>query len=410
MDFKETKLPNGLQVIAEICETKPSLSIGFFAKTGSRDEAPDVAGVSHFLEHMVFKGTDRRSAAEVNIAFDRMGARYNAFTSQENTVFYAEVLAEFQADALGLLCDIMRPALRADDFQTEKEVILEEIAMYRDMPPFRLHDGLMAAHFDGHPLSRPVLGTRESITELRIERMKEYFLSRYCPSNMTLAATGNVAFDELVETAGRLSADWPDYNPARTCPPCDGSGSRAAIRDGKLSRENIGLMAPGPAATDEDRHAAMLASYLLGDTTGSRFYHELVETALADEAHMTCSPMDGTGVMMTFISCSPENTAPACERAAAVIDAFLADGPADDELLAAKNKMATGATIKTEQPLGRLPSLGLDWVYRSRYEPVASQIERIYAVTADEVLRVARDCRLTAPTALFLGPLAEPPV
>ncbi len=134
MPFHSQTLPNGLQIIAETSPSARSMAIGFFVRTGSRDETAEVSGVSHFLEHMVFKGTPRRSALDVNREFDRIGAHYNAFTSEENTVFYAAILPEYVAQAVDVLSDILRPSLRGDDFDMEKNVIIEEIGMYEDQP------------------------------------------------------------------------------------------------------------------------------------------------------------------------------------------------------------------------------------------------------------------------------------
>jgi predicted Zn-dependent peptidase len=153
----------------------------------------------------------------------------------------------------------------------------------------------------------------------------------------------------------------------------------------------------------------MLLSYILGDVTGSRLYYALVEQALADEAHMSCSPMDGSGAMLTFVSCDPENAGRVLEIVTGEFRKFLEKGPSSPEMEAARNKMATSATIKSEQPMGRLPGLGLEWVYRCQYNPIEAQIERIYRITPDEVVDVAKWCRLTEPTILSLGPLEEYP-
>jgi predicted Zn-dependent peptidase len=159
MPFLHERLPNGLDVIAETSAAAVSTSVGFFVATGSRDESDDVSGVSHFLEHMVFKGTPDISGDEINHRFDAMGASANAFTSEEDTVYYASVLPEQQHEAVELLAAMMRPALRDTDFDTEKLVILEEIRMYDDQPPFGADDRCRAAFFGRHPLARSVLGT-----------------------------------------------------------------------------------------------------------------------------------------------------------------------------------------------------------------------------------------------------------
>ncbi len=208
LEFRKHTLPNGLEIVAECNAEAHSTALGFFVQAGSRDESDDVAGVSHFLEHMVFKGTPTRSADDVNREFDAMGASNNAFTSEEHTVYYASVLPEYQTDALRLLGDMMRPALREEDFNTEKQVIIEEIRMYEDQPPFGADDKIKAAFFGQHPLAHSVLGTVDSITGLKVDAMREYFQRRYSPANMTLVAAGRVDFDALVATTAEVCGDW----------------------------------------------------------------------------------------------------------------------------------------------------------------------------------------------------------
>jgi len=190
--FREAELKNGLRVIAEVVPGARSVALGYFVKTGARDEAKEESGVSHFLEHMVFKGPEGMDALSVNLAFDRLGAQYNAFTSEEATVYYGAVLPEFTFPLLELFSRLMRPALRQEDFDTEKKVILEEIARYQDRPGFMAYDWARARFFQGHPLGNSVLGTVESITALTREAMAAYHERRYLPKNMVLAATGRV--------------------------------------------------------------------------------------------------------------------------------------------------------------------------------------------------------------------------
>src|SRR5919202_4863110 len=156
MSFHHHTLPNGLQLIGETSPSAKSVAVGFFVRTGSRDEVPEESGVSHFLEHMVFKGTPRRSAFDVNRDFDRVGADYNAFTSEENTVFYAAVLPEYLPQAVDILSDILRPSLRDEDFDTEKQVILEEIKMYEDTPGSMAWDHAKKLYYGGHPLGNTI--------------------------------------------------------------------------------------------------------------------------------------------------------------------------------------------------------------------------------------------------------------
>src|SRR5580692_6932444 len=175
MKFHSATLPNGLQIVAESNPDSHSFAAGFYVNTGSRDESPQINGVSHFLEHMMFKGSQKYTWEDVNRIFDEIGANYNAYTSQENTAYFANVLPEFTEPIIKHLSLLMRPAIREEDFETEKKVILEEIAMYLDDPGHRIYEALMEAHFGTHPLSMSVLGSADIITKLKRDQMVEYF-------------------------------------------------------------------------------------------------------------------------------------------------------------------------------------------------------------------------------------------
>src|SRR5436189_4974876 len=186
LKFHYKQLANGLDIVGEENPDSYSFAAGLFVKTGSRDEDPGINGVSHFLEHMMFKGSEKYSWEDVNRIFDELGARYNAFTSQEMTAYYANVIPEFTEKAIEHLAHLLRPAIRNSDFDTEKKVILEEIAMYLDDPGHRLYDKLMEAHFANHPLALSVLGSPESIQKLSRDQMEQYLRGRYGPRNMML--------------------------------------------------------------------------------------------------------------------------------------------------------------------------------------------------------------------------------
>src|SRR6266404_6542833 len=186
MSFHSHTLPNGLQVIAETSPSARSVALGFFVRTGSRDETPEVCGVTHFLEHMIFKGSERRSCLDVNRDFDRIGANSNAFTSEENTVFYAAILPEFLPQAVDVLTDILRPSLREEDFEMEKKVIIEEIGMYEDQPMWSAYDHAKRAYFAEHTLGNSILGTPEGIRTLKRDQMHAYFQRRYVAPNISV--------------------------------------------------------------------------------------------------------------------------------------------------------------------------------------------------------------------------------
>src|SRR5919199_6491748 len=208
MPFHQTKLDNGLQVIGESSPSARSVALGFFVRTGARDESPEVSGVTHFLEHMVFKGTPRRTALDVNRDFDRIGADYNAYTSEENTVFHAALLPEYLPQAVDVLADILRPSLRGDDFDMEKKVILEEIGMYEDQPMWSAYDHAKRVYFADHRLGNSILGTPASITALTRQQMHDYFRRRYVAPNITVVAAGHFDWPAFVALVERHCGGW----------------------------------------------------------------------------------------------------------------------------------------------------------------------------------------------------------
>ena len=281
MNFECRTLDNGLTIIGEVNPLAQSAAVGFFVRTGARDETPQISGVSHYLEHMLFKGTDTLSALEVNAAFDRLGAKFNAFTSEENTVYYAAVLPEYLMDVAELWMQLMRPSLRDDDFDIEKNVILEEIAMYKDLPQFEVMDQARALHFEKHPCGNSVLGTNERITSLTAEQMRSYFSKRYAPNNMVLACSGNFDFEALCQLANEQCAVWSTVDTTREIEDFSGTFESKHIQNPNLVRQHICLLSPSLSMQDPRRFAASLLGMILGDDSGSRYYWGLTEPALA---------------------------------------------------------------------------------------------------------------------------------
>lgn len=245
MTFEHAQLGNGLTVIGERNPAAASVAAGFFVMAGSRDETPEVSGVSHFLEHMLFKGNETHSAEDFNRIFDELGARYNAFTNTERTVYYGAVLPEKLPELLDLLGQLMRPSLRSEDFDLEKNVILEEIAMYEDRPHFNVFDLSTAEFWNGHPLGNSVLGSRDSIAALDRDSMHKYMLERYSASNQVLAVTGNFDWGEVLSKARQIADHWPTYETNRLRPDASLKSGRGGRVDPSLKRTHIAYYAPG---------------------------------------------------------------------------------------------------------------------------------------------------------------------
>lgn len=405
MEFKSEKLKNGLVMIGEINESAKSAAVGFFVKTGSRDESLQINGVSHFLEHMLFKGTDKLSALQVNEAFDRTGAQYNAFTSEENTVYYAAVLPEYLAEVTQLWTQLMRPALRDEDFNIEKNVIKEEIAMYRDSPTYDVMDQCRTLHFAGHPCGNSVLGSVESIDNLTAEEMHSYFEKRYAANNIVVACAGNFDWDRISSLAADACSSWRQQIVEREIEDSRGSRKKQRYERANLVREHICLMSAGVSAQDPRRFAASLLATIIGDDVGSRFFWELVDKALAEAASMQFGAMDGTGVFSSYIRCSSENLTKVLDIVRNIFDDLARDGIAEDELTKAKNKILSALVIKNELPMGRLIDLGFNWTYLQKYQTIEDDVTAIKAVTVEDIRSLIEQFQPGDFTQLSLGPV-----
>ncbi len=411
MEFRTHTLDNGLELVAEVNPQAYSASYAFLVRTGARDETPEISGVSHFLEHMVFKGTPRRSPADVNRELDEISTNGNAYTSEEQTVYYATVLPEDQGRIVDLLSDMMRPALRQEDFDTEKQVILEEIAKYDDQPPYGAHDKCMAAHFGSHPLSRIVLGTQDSVGNLSREQMLSYFQLRYSPRNIVLAAAGNVDFQRLIDQAGEHCGRWQAFDAPRSLSRSQSHRGFSVIHKPLAVQEYAVQIASAPAAEDDDRYAARVLSTILGDDKGSRLFWELIDTGLAEYATIGTHEFQGTGIYMTYLACTPDELAANLQRIADIVRDAETRGVTQEELDQAKNKICAQIVLSSERPANRLFAIGNGWVQRRQYKTVREAVEAYRSVKLDDLAAVLKKYPLSENTTVAIGPLtavAEP--
>jgi len=407
VEFRQHKLDNGLEVIAECNPRAYATAVGFFVNAGSRDETDEISGVSHFLEHMAFKGTPKRSAADVNRELDEMGSHSNARTGEERTVYHATVLPEFQDQVVELLSDIMRPSLREDDFETEKQVIIEEIGMYDDQPPFGGYERCMAAHFGKHPLSRSVLGTAETVGNLTPEQMRAYFEQRYSPSNIALVAAGNVDFDRLVKVADQHCGSWTPFESRREIARAAAHQSFEVMHKEASSQEYVIQISDGPAAEDNDRFAGRVLVTVLGDDSGSRFYWELIETGAAEFAGMGTYEYQGTGTFMTFLGSTPEATPRNIETIQNIYRQVEREGVTESELAQAKNKIASHIILQSERTGNRLFAVGVNWLQRREYNTVRELADKYNAVTVADIAALLEKYQPSVNTTLAVGPLKE---
>jgi predicted Zn-dependent peptidase len=407
MEFLSHRLPNGLEIVCEANPQAYSAAYGFFVKTGSRDENDQISGVSHFLEHMVFKGTPKRSAAEVNLQLDDLSSQSNAYTSEEQTVYYATTLPEDQEPLLELLADIMRPALREDDFNTEKQVILEEIAKYEDQPPYNAHEKLLALLLGSHPLAHSVLGTVKTVGDLSRDQMLAYFERRYSPSNIVLAAAGAVDFPKLIKQVESICGQWRAFDAPRETPAAKAVHQTRVIHKPQAAQEYVILGALGPAANDEDRYAARVLSTILGDDSGSRLFWELVDTGKAEYASLSLQEFQGTGVYMTGMSCEPGLAAENLDTLREIFATAEKENVRDDELTQAKNKICAHLVLQAERPTSRMFSVGHSWIQRRQYRTIREAVDSYRAVELADLARVLKRFPLSQFATVAVGPLEK---
>ena len=405
MQFHHAELQNGLTVVAEINPAAQSVAAGFFVKTGARDETSEVSGVSHFLEHMAFKGDEKYSAEDVNRIFDEIGAKYNASTSEETTLYYAAVLPEYLEKTMELLAGLIRPSLRPDDFEMEKKVILEEIGMYDDQPAFLAYDHAMSAHFAGHPLGNSILGTTASIEALSATQMRDYHASRYRAGNIVLAVAGNTDWQQLRDLAERYAGSWPAGRDVRTAGEGQPDGGTMILtRDGNL-QQNVMQLVPAPAAESPLRFAAELISVIVGDGSGSRLFWELVDPGDVEGCELSYNEYEGAGTWLTFLSCRPEDTARNLGKVRDIYQSVNTEGVTAAELDTAKNKVLSRIVLQGERPMGRLSSLGGNWVHRAEYRTIEDDLAAVRRLTVHDL----RDCLSVYPlaqtTTVTIGPL-----
>lgn len=386
--FYVEHLPNGLTLLGQYMPEVQSATVCFAVNTGSRDEERPLKGISHFLEHMVFKGTATRSTEQINRAFEEMGAENNAFTSHEGTTYFAKVLTDRIPACVELLADMMRPRLLADDFTMERNVILEEIARYEDFPSAKLSKHMLDRYFADHPLAGDILGTPETLTAMSVEDMRAYCRRRYAPNNMIFAIAGNFQWPEVRAQVESLCGAWPRGDADRAITPANPAPLIEALVDEKLQQQHIYMLLPGPSREDPDRYIAAVLLTVLGDESGSRLFWAIHQSGLAEAVGAELLPLLGAGVLLTYMITSPDKAPAALAAVRAELRRLQEEGVTEDELEQAKIKLATGQVIEGESTNRRMFSLVDDWVALGRLETLQEQVAAINGVTAADCRRL----------------------
>jgi predicted Zn-dependent peptidase len=387
------KLSNGLDIIIEDMPGVRSTAAGFLVKTGARDETPEQAGVSHFLEHMMFKGTAKRSWREITVDFDRMGSSYNAFTSEERTVYYGWVPAEKIGDQIELLADMMQAAIPPEEFDMEKNVILEEIAMSKDSLEHTMFDFLQEKVFSGHSLAWPILGYDNTVGAMTRETMWHYFRARYAPDNMALIVAGRVVPEQIIALAEQHCGHWKPSgtNVPRVRPAIHGGVD--VLKVSRFKQQVIALTFPSIGAADERIETAAAVSTILGGDN-SRFFWHIVQKGLAPRAGAYHLDYSDCGCMILYAVCQPENVEKVFEALRIEANRICTDGVQEHEVARVKNKRRTGLAVEGEAPYHRLGQLMEDLEYRGRPRTVEEMLAEVDAVSIQSIGAYLRACPL----------------
>jgi predicted Zn-dependent peptidase len=286
----------------------------------------------------------------------------------------------------------------------EKKVILEEIQMYLDQPPFGMDDKIKQLHMGSHPLARSVLGTSQTVGDLTPAKMRDYFESRYSADNVFVAAAGKVDFDALVEQVAMRCGDWTKRAPVRDVPAASSRQCFEVVHRPSASQEYVLQLADAPSSEDPDRYAAKLLATIIGDDSGSRMYWELTDSGLAETASLGYYEYLGAGMFYTWLACEPDMAEDNLERVLEIYRAAERDGFNDDELQQAKNKVKSRVVLGSERPQNRLFNVGGNWLQRREYRTVADDLRSIDSVSIADMQRVLAKYPLTRMTTIAVGP------
>jgi predicted Zn-dependent peptidase len=398
-----TELDSGLRVVTEVVSSVRSVALGLWVRTGSRDETPAQAGVSHFLEHLLFKGTKRYSAIEIAEIFDGLGASVNAATGKESTNLYARFLDTHTEEAFDLLAEMLLGPTYPE-IDSEREVVLEEIAMYEDEPQDKVHDVLDRAVFGGHPLGRRVLGEAEVISSIPVPDIDAYHRARYTGANIVVAAAGNLDHEQIVELTKR-HVEPPASGDGGALDPPEVDGSQVAFQQKETEQFHIAFGAPGIDRSDDRRYALTILDAVFGGSTSSRLFREVREKrGLAYAVGSYTQQYVDSGLIGLYVGTREENVEEACGIIGRELGSIHADGITDEELTRAKEHVKGRMVLSSESTAARMGRIGKAVLFDTPLLTLDELIEKIDAVTGDEVAELARN--LYDPGALSAAAIA----
>ncbi len=390
---KET-LPNGIKLLTERMPDVRSVAIGVWLRRGSRHESPALSGISHFIEHLVFKGTESRSAREIALEMDSVGGHMDAFTSKEHTCFYAKVLDEHLPVAVDLLADIVqRPRFDPQDLERERQVIVEEIRMVRDSPEELIYDLFSGHSYGSHPLGRPIQGTEQTVGAVGRDRLLRFFRSSYRPENMLIVAAGNLrhhALSRIVRKAFESMVPGSERS-ARSSPPRTRGG---VIRHHKRDLEQLHLLLGLPAFPENHaaRYRLFVLNALLGGTMSSRLFQKVrEERGLAYTVYSAVNSFLDSGQLVIYAATSPRRGREALQVILRELRDLRDHGPTAAELRVAKEHIKGSLMLSLESTVSRMSNLARQEIYFRRQIDLSEMLQGIDAVSRRGVEALGRE-------------------
>lgn len=411
---RRSVLPGGVRVLTESMPGQRSASIGFWVGVGSRDEANGQHGSTHFLEHLLFKGTERRSALDIAAAFDEVGGESNAATAKENTCYYARVLDSDLPMAIDVIADMVTSAvIDPEELEQERHVILEEIAMDSDDPSDVAHEKFVEAVLGSHPLGRPIGGTPEAIRAVSREAVMEHYRRYYRPEELVVTAAGGLDHDvvctlvgQALERAGWSLAEDAAPVPRRTTEPAvlEGGGGVDVIRRA-VEQANVLVGCPALTATDDRRFVMSVLNAVLGGGMSSRLFQEVREKrGLAYSTYSFSASYADAGYFAMYAGCSPAKTGQVIELLSAELERLASEGVSPEELRRAVGQLSGGMVLSLEDSGSRMTRLGRAELVSGEFLGLDLTLERVRAVTTEQVQRLARQLADAPRTITVVGP------
>ncbi|CFX68131.1 Peptidase M16 domain [Syntrophomonas zehnderi OL-4] len=386
------RLSSGGKLVVEEIPYLKSAAIGVYIKVGSRNETPDIAGASHFVEHMLFKGTAKRTARQIAETFEGMGGQLNAFTSKEYTGIYARTLDEDIYKAIEIICDMLFDSqFNERDFLTEKGVVIEEINMYEDTPDELIHDVFAQKFWEGHPLGYPVLGTLDSITGMEREVLYQYYRKNYLPSNMVFAVAGNVDHQKIQEAIEKLTGSLNGQLVPSLLEIPEPAASFINLLPKDVEQVQICMGVPGLSYHSDDRYAQNVMNSILGGGMSSRLFQSLrEEMGLAYSVYSYSSNYADAGMYTIYIGTGPSKVASFYEALNEQLSNFVNQGVSSEEVERTQKLIKSSIYLGLESVMNRMTRVARSLLMYDEIVTPEEVIDRIYAVDVDKVNELAR--------------------